>query len=355
MRVVVAAWVGSSNLGDELVFAALAEKLRRRDANVAVLSVDPATTNALHSDVHAIDHRDVVLATRTIRRADLLVFGGGGLLQDETSPLNLPYHLSRVLLARAVGTDVVVLGVGAGPLRSSGRALVRIGLGKNTPVTARDLDSKRLLERVTRCEVSLAADLAFAHRPSTGTPEERFAVALRPPVRRGLTGAARAQATGDWNQRRLRAAAGAIDAVAHRTGLRPHLVALERGRDDRYHQAVAEHLRSSATFATPRLGEVFEEFARSRFAVGMRYHAAVASLLCSRPAVMLSYSPKVASLAREAPGAVFALPDDGWGDVAAAVEEALSVPPQRLSETLEYFRGREAVNDRVLDAAMSGD
>src|SRR5688572_2849834 len=125
MRVLVAAWVGSTNLGDELIFAALVRKLRARGVDVTAVSVDPAATTAAHG-VAAVAHSDLNGLWRALSECDAVVFGGGGLLQDETSPFNLPYHLSRLWLARLRSRRAVAVGVGAGRLDTAvGRRLVR--------------------------------------------------------------------------------------------------------------------------------------------------------------------------------------------------------------------------------------
>src|SRR3546814_4007422 len=73
----VAAWIGSANLGDELVFKALAAQLAARDVQIAALSVAPDATSA----AHGVDsrRRQSALTTRT----GLTVLGGGGLRSEE--------------------------------------------------------------------------------------------------------------------------------------------------------------------------------------------------------------------------------------------------------------------------------
>ncbi len=88
-RAVVAAWVGSTNLGDELVFSVLRRLLADRGVEAAVPSLDPVGTAAAHQ-VEAFGHLDPRGLRRHLQSADARVFGGGGLLQNETSIWNLP-------------------------------------------------------------------------------------------------------------------------------------------------------------------------------------------------------------------------------------------------------------------------
>src|SRR5213594_2982087 len=113
--VLVAGWVGSTNLGDELVFSSLVRKLRARGIDVVAVSLATDATVRDH-DVHAVGHLDAIALTRTLSRVDAVIVGGGGLLQDSTSPFNLPYHLARPVVARLRGRPVGAIGIGAGPL-----------------------------------------------------------------------------------------------------------------------------------------------------------------------------------------------------------------------------------------------
>src|SRR3954467_3602540 len=116
LRVFVAGWIGSENLGDELLFACLRRRLAALDADVVVLSERPDVTASLHG-VRALRPRDARETLREISRCDALILGAGGLLQDGTSLLSLPYHLSRVGIARACRVPFIGMGLGVGPLR----------------------------------------------------------------------------------------------------------------------------------------------------------------------------------------------------------------------------------------------
>ena len=176
MEVLVAGWVGSTNLGDELVLAGLTALLRAEGHGVTAVSVDPAATERTHG-IPAVAPAQVLAAAG---RADAVVLGGGGLLQDETSALNLPYHLSRVWAGRARRTPVVGLGLGAGRLTTRlGRALVRASLA-GVPLTVRDAPSADLLAGLGLPRPTVAADLALALPPTTGEPRDRLVVCLRP-------------------------------------------------------------------------------------------------------------------------------------------------------------------------------
>lgn len=348
----VAAWAGSTNLGDELVLAALLAKLRRRGLHPLVLSVDPGATCAAHG-VPASTTRGLV--NPLAARPSGVLLGGGGLLQDETSPLNLPFHLGRAWLAAAPRRPWAGIGLGAGPLSAPGRRLVRRALSPAVAVSVRDQPSRELL-RSLGVTSTLATDLAVSLPVPQVRVEGRVAVALRPwtgarsmvPVARRRRD--RSPEAPGWF---VPGVAAALDDVADRTGLALHFVALQRDRDDAVHRAVAERVRATVTFATPDVDTVVAEMASCEAVIAMRYHAGIAALLGGRPAVLLGYSPKVSSLAAEVPGGTVGLT---WGPAApAALADALASVLGATEPVLEArarLRARERGNDDVIDLLL---
>ena len=323
MRVLVAGWIGSTNLGDELVFAGLRRLLAEQGAQVAAISRDPAATRRLHG-VGAVADTDVAGLWRAIGSADAMVFGGGGLLQDTTSPFNLPYHLSRPLLARLRGLPVAGVGLGAGALDTRlGKLLVRGGLGHLEAITVRDRQSQELLRELGVEGVELATDLAFALEPAApdridaaraaeppggqelppgqdaASGNGVLAVCLRPWS--GQRGKLPAQArSDDTPQPQVEVLAVALDRIVAETGLGVRFVAFQADRDDAVHRRTAALMTTGRVeFVTADLDGVVEELARAAAVISMRYHGGIAATLAGRPVVLIDYAPKVTSLAAE--------------------------------------------------------
>ena len=350
-RLLVAGWTGTPNLGDELLFRALVAMAAERSVELTAVSREPGTTETVHG-VAAVG-RGWHLPLDDV---DGLLFGPGGLLQDETSWLSLPNHLWRVAAARRRGLPVAGIGLGAGPLDTRvGRALVRRSLRSAVGVAVRDESSADLLRHVGLTNVVAGADLAFRLPPPPDPPEDRVVACLRPYTGKGRLVPSRFRdQRGGADEALVDALAMALDEVAATTGLAVHLVAFEAGRDDRFQDAVAERMTTPVTTVVPTLDTVLGEVARSRAVIATRYHGGVAAALAARPVVLLGYAPKVASLADDlGPGAAL-LPfrPDAMAGLAAAVEQALgheaeqSVARDRLAE-------RTTVHDEVLDRLIT--
>lgn len=357
MRAVVAAWVGAGNLGDELLLRASLRLLHERGVDVTVLSVDPPATESLHGTAV----RGHGAAAAALGEAELLVLGGGGLVQDRTSLLSPAYQLQRPLAARVRRRPVLGWGLGALPLRSAwNRQLARAALESAHTLVARDAPSQRALRDLGLPRVRRGADLAFTLPPPTPRPrEDRFLVCLRPRFAAGGVLPGRRRELQPDHERFAAAAARHLDEVASRTGLAPALLSMEPRRDDPLHLAIADRLTASPQVLRPALDELLGTFAGSRLVIGSRYHAVVAATLGGTPAVPLAYADKVAALAAElGPGwptldhATSALPG-----LAGAAEVALRMTTDQVHAARDRLVAAAAVNAAALDevlAAISG-
>jgi len=347
--VLVAAWVGSTNLGDELVFASLSNKLRARSVEVIAMSSRPDVTVRDHH-VHSVASYDV----RALNSADAVIFGGGGLLQNRTSAFNLPYHLARPVAARLRRRPVAAVGVGAGPINGRvARWLVHRGLAGVRPITVRDEPSRVLLEHIG-VDARTTADLAFGLNPPSRVEADRVVVCLRPwSAQRHLlpVGIRRPSATDEWF---VPAVATALDEVAGRVGLPVHFVALQQDRDHELHEQVGSRMRSTVSFSTPGVHDVLEEVARGAIVISTRYHGIVAATLAGRPSIGIGYDPKVDALAHDLEPAARVVPwtRRGVASLPAAACAVVTLGDDAV-EGLERLQARERGNDDAIDELLN--
>lgn len=147
-QVLISGYYGFGNLGDDLLLTALLRELRRSAPRhrVTVLSANPRDTEARHQ-VEAVLRDAPGQVLRAVSRCDLLISGGGSLLQDATSSRSLWYYLGLLELAQRMGKDTVLYCQGAGPLlRPLDRKLTRTVLSRATAITLRDRASRQRLQ-----------------------------------------------------------------------------------------------------------------------------------------------------------------------------------------------------------------
>ena len=364
MRVLVCGWIGSTNLGDELVFAGVRALLPPRTRVLAV-STDPRATEREHG-VRAVDHRRLDLVAAAASRADLVILGGGGLIQDETSPFNLPYHLSRVWAAGRAGTPWIGLALGVGPLTTPLGRRLAVALRSAAAVTVRDEPSRQLLEELG-VPSRLAADAAFhlpdgepAGAPPDPDPEPELdpavVVSLRPWSRgRGLLPVGwRGISEPPWF---VPTVAASLDRASRDSGLPVRFVALQTDRDHELHQRVAAMMTAPTQLVRPDRERVLGALAGGRVVVAMRYHAGIGATLAARPSVLIGYSPKVDALAATLGTGTRALPfeEAALAGLDEAVREQLASPvaTDAVADAAQRLRERAEVNRQVLEEFLS--
>lgn len=312
--VLLSGYYGYGNTGDEAVLDGLLAGLREALPAVhpVVLSGDPATTRALHH-VEAVPRSGWVSLRRALSKADVLVSGGGSLLQDVTSWRSPLYYLGVIALAQRMHVPVAFLAQGVGPLnRPLIRRLTRRVLDRVKAISVRDKESEALLQQigVTRPPVTLTADAAFLMPPRTSEQLDNWwaknipvgapvlGVALRP------WGGAASNAQWKGVQESLEKFTRATGALVVYLPMQPVTdVAVARVVKGAHAGALLDLVTGSDGVYPTRVTtpwEMMEAVKRCDLVLGMRLHSLIFAVAGGVPALGLSYDPKVASFCQEA-------------------------------------------------------
>ena len=103
-KILISGYYGFANAGDEAMLTSIVDSLRQEDPtlDITVISGNPKMTAQLHQ-VKAVPRFDILQVMQAMAKADLLLSGGGSLLQDVTSTKSLFYYLSILGLAKLMG------------------------------------------------------------------------------------------------------------------------------------------------------------------------------------------------------------------------------------------------------------
>jgi len=174
-KIVISGFYGSDNAGDEAILASMLATIKEvvSDADIIVLSGNVEQTTKRHN-IKALSNSTMKIpkTLSTLKNADLFILGGGGLLQDDSSILNLIFWLIRVSLAKLLNKCVMCYAIGVGPIDTKlGKFLTKLIINKVNLITVRDSESKKLLKNlgVNRPPIYVTADPAFVL--SSATPE----------------------------------------------------------------------------------------------------------------------------------------------------------------------------------------
>ena len=117
-KILISGYYGFSNAGDEAMLTAIVTSLKQQAPQVelTVISGHPEVTARLHP-VKAIHRFNLWGILRAMAGTDLLLSGGGSLLQNVTSRMSLYYYLSIIGLAGLLGKKIMLFAQGIGPIR----------------------------------------------------------------------------------------------------------------------------------------------------------------------------------------------------------------------------------------------
>ena len=354
-RVGISGSYGGLNLGDEAILQVIVRELRRSlPVDVTVFSRDPHDTLARHDVERAVPVRD--LSRREVlpevRRLDLFILGGGGILFDAEAGI----YLREVALAHELGIPVMLYAVGAGPLRDpSARSLVRKCVDRAAAVTVREPRALRVLQEAgVQREIAITADPALLLEPEPlpeGALRREGLDGRRPLV--GVSVRERGVAAPDIDEEHYHGLlASAADRLVDRLDADPVFVPMEpRVLDVQHSHAVLARMASARRAIVLKgdytAGQVLSLVGRFAFAVGMRLHFLLFAALRRVPFVALPYAGKVLGfleqlemeavpLQQMSVGQLAALVDRSWDqrrDVQAQVERLLPSLQERARET----------------------
>lgn len=306
MNIVISGFYGLGNTGDEAILESIIDNLRAEldNPDITVFSLSPEKTANTHhvKSVYRAWRRENKEKVKALKQADLLISGGGGLLQD-SYPTKfifgpLPYYLLIAFLAKLCGTKVMFFSQGVGPVNSTwGKFLMKLFANKADFITVRDEFSKDLLANlgITKPETVVTADIVFAfhHKvddacreslPLKGD-EKLVAVSVRP-----------------WftNEEYYGIVAEALDRLIDDKGITPVFVPMEGHHDVNASNRVVEKMVYKEKVHilggdfTPN--QYLHFISHCEMTIGLRLHSLIFSCLVGVPHIGISYDKKVESL-----------------------------------------------------------
>jgi len=156
-------YYGYDNLGDELLCRATVDILKKAFFKEIYLLVPKGRKKDYKwSNVIPVNRFDPISVTNAVLHSEVVVCGGGGIFQDQTSLRSFLYYSSLVVLSRAFGKPVFLLANSLGPVkRKFSRMILRYLLSrKKVFLIARDAVSERYAKRFSK-NVFKGTDLAI--------------------------------------------------------------------------------------------------------------------------------------------------------------------------------------------------
>ena len=295
VNIVISGYYGYDNSGDDIVLKSIVDNLRKKKKglNFTVLSLRPKKTRAKFG-VNAVYRFNLFSVFLLLRKAHVLLTGGGNLIQDETSTQSLVYYLWLINTARRFGAKNMLYANGIGPIkREANIERAKMALANVDMITLRERGSLKVLEDmgIEAKRAYVTADAAFALPAVTadnefleklGLKKPYFCIALR-----------------SW----MNNPEGLVSDIAHfadfifiRFGYQVVFVAMQPAQDKEFSQKVINEMKCSAVLVEPDPDNINHErmvLGMADFTLCMRLHGLIYAIENGVPSIALVYGPKI--------------------------------------------------------------
>ncbi len=283
MKALIIGYYGSDNIGDEVLLSQTIRIIHeiRPDAEIRSLSYCAAKTQETHG-IGTVGRNKYFSIVKAIFNSDIVVGGGGSIIQNVTSNRSLVYYLALIRFATLLKKKVVLLGNGFGPVKGGFyRRITRNVLSGIDAFVARDEETLANLKTIgIGAKLELASDLSYYGYESSGDGRGRkVALNVRP-----------------WKNNSL-----IIDEMSKfakrlvENGYEIEFLAMQKGKDEKLKEKIEER----AGIEIPVIYNTVEGFLGGSgnycAMVGMRLHALIWAGLKDIPFVGIEYDPKIES------------------------------------------------------------
>lgn len=144
-KVLISGYIGFNNFGDDAIFGCLINYLKSKNAEIMALSSAPLYSSQNYG-IKAFGYKNPFGILKGVLSCDVLISGGGSLLQDKTSKKSLFYYLFIIFLAKIFQKKVIIFSQGIGPISSSFMSKLTQCILKTVDfITVRDSNSRSIL------------------------------------------------------------------------------------------------------------------------------------------------------------------------------------------------------------------
>ncbi|HOB30276.1 MAG TPA: polysaccharide pyruvyl transferase CsaB [Bacillota bacterium] len=301
-NVLLSGYYGFGNIGDEAILTSTINALRkaRPDLNLIVLSQHPDETSHTYN-VESYHRMSITEVTKAMKKSDLVIFGGGSLLQDATSFRSLLYYLSIINLAHIYKKPVIVYANGIGPIRSRlGRVLTKRALETVEAITVRDAESRdELIEMGVTKDIEVTADPAFLLEPSPDYVVDEILQSHGLDSKTDIVWIALRDINApDWFHGQIKT----LISTLREQGLSPCFLAMQ-SKDLKLTNALNQELAEMDQDPLPVISNISPEetlgiLELGQFCLGMRLHTLILSAKAGIPFMGVYIDPKIGAFCR---------------------------------------------------------
>jgi polysaccharide pyruvyl transferase CsaB len=357
INLLIAGYHGFGNCGDEAILLAMTTNIRAMapDVDITALSFKPEFTKTEYN-VKAVQRFNFAEVLKTIRHSDIVLSGGGTLLQDGTSTRSLIYYLAIIKMAKLMKKRVMLYANGIGPVNGRlNRRLVKSVVNTVDVITLREKLSEADLRSigVSKPNIIVTADPAFTLKSISDEEADKLLAAEGVPRDKQLVGVSvRAWSRAFGGEEYLSRIAGICDNLI-REGKNVVLVPMEYPKDLDVSRKVIAAMKEKAYLLENRYNppQILGIVGRLDLMLSMRLHTLIFAAVKNVPMLGIIYDPKVEYYLK-----VLEMPEAG--DVRAEhidVDKATSRALDIFANMSEYKAILKKNSDIMMDKANEND
>lgn len=314
---IIHGYYGFRNIGDDALLMSILKDLKRYkpDIRLLVLSRDPSITTC-DFQIDSIGRFDMLRIFRAMMKSKAFIYGGGNLLQDNTSTRSLFFYLSTVWLAKLLHLKVMFYANGIGPLRKKlSRFLTKKIINRVDIITLREEMSFKELKSmdISNPRILLTADAAFSVAEGCESSESNqsdqsnkgsdscaadILSTLGVPTDKPLLGISLRKYPGHEkfeHEKYESAIARVADHMVEEYGAYPVFIPMQYPDDIPILKNAAARMNHSSNIVHAKLSvlQTYELISKMHIMLGMRLHALIFSAVNFVPMVGLVYDPKI--------------------------------------------------------------
>jgi polysaccharide pyruvyl transferase CsaB len=301
--VIITGYYGFNNFGDDAMLLSIIEGLKNSDpyVRILVLSNRPVDTK-LNYEINSIHRMNLIKMVKYMKKSKLLIYGGGNLIQDNTSTRSLIYYLTTILLAKMFRMNIMIYGNGIGPLK---RTINKYFSGKILnlvdAITLREGFSFDFLEalKVKAPIIKKTADPAFLMKIDDSFQSKFIFHNENIDLNDKLVGFC----IRNWSEKEvyIEKLAKAADYISERYQLVPIFIPMHFPKDSEIGAEIACKMKHKSYVIKNKydIYQIIHIISKTEFLIGMRLHALILAVKLSIPVIGLSYEPKVTAFFKE--------------------------------------------------------
>jgi len=300
IHALLSGYYGSNNHGDDVILKSITDDLRRIDPNIqiSVISKKPKETKNLYN-VNSYQRFNFPAIMRALKNTNLLIMGGGSLIQDLTSTKSLIYYVFIINMAARAKAKVMLYANGIGPLKMDKNKRRAVNaLEKVEKITLRDRQSSAVLKELElqNSNILVTADAAFGFRNIRQDEASAILDKINLSGKKYFCISIRG-----WKNLKedfVTEMAVFCDYMSEKHGLSALFIPMQPSNDAEISTQVMETAKKQSYYLQENFSieEILSVVSGAEFLVGMRLHSIIYGANAATPVIGLVYDPKVESM-----------------------------------------------------------